>query len=435
MSREKLNVCLMGASLDTGNLGVSALATSLVGLFRKHRPKAECSLFVGRRSAEDFTVRFRDKQVRVPVINYRQSFRARFEEHILSILLLAMLWRLVPSSRFRDWICRKNPRLGKIVRADLIGDIRGGDSFSDIYGVKNMLLGSIPDLIAVVLGKGLVYFPQTYGPYRNPVSRLAASFLLRRARLIISRDSEGLRVVEKMIGPVKEPGRLSYCPDVAFSLPVHRPDVGLISPPIPGDNIPLVGFNVSGLLFNKGVFDTGTFGLSFDYAAFVRDLAENFLSGRPVRILLVPHTFAPDGSQESDPDACRAVYEDLKGRFPGRIHLLTRGGSPQELKGFIGLCDFFVGSRMHACIAALSQGIPTVGVAYSRKFRGVFESAGVDDWVVDARAADPGKAVKRILDLFDGRGDAAARIKANMDGLLSTLDQTFESILAPSGSY
>ena len=65
--------------------------------------------------------------------------------------------------------------------------------------------------------------------------------------------------------------------------------------------------------------------------------------------------------------------------------IVDREYDQHEIKGVIGMCDFFVGSRMHACIGALSQGIPCVGVAYSMKFRGVFESVGVADWVVDSR--------------------------------------------------
>ena len=47
-------------------------------------------------------------------------------------------------------------------------------------------------------------------------------------------------------------------------------------------------------------------------------------------------------------------------------------------KAVIGQCDFFIGSRMHACIAALSQGVPCVGVAYSMKFAGVFDTVGME---------------------------------------------------------
>ena len=37
---------------------------------------------------------------------------------------------------------------------------------------------------------------------------------------------------------------------------------------------------------------------------------------------------------------------------------------------------------MHACIAALSHGIPTTAVAYSKKFIGFFDSVGLGDYVM-----------------------------------------------------
>jgi len=45
-----------------------------------------------------------------------------------------------------------------------------------------------------------------------------------------------------------------------------------------------------------------------------------------------------------------------------------------EAKSFISSMDFFVGARMHACIAAFSSGVPVIPMAYSRKFNGLFDS-------------------------------------------------------------
>jgi polysaccharide pyruvyl transferase WcaK-like protein len=58
---------------------------------------------------------------------------------------------------------------------------------------------------------------------------------------------------------------------------------------------------------------------------------------------------------------------------------------------------------MHACIAALSQGVPCAGVAYSKKFVGVFESIGVADWVVDGRSTANEAAVQAVVDLYRQR--------------------------------
>lgn len=74
-----------------------------------------------------------------------------------------------------------------------------------------------------------------------------------------------------------------------------------------------------------------------------------------------------------------------------------------EIKGIIGCFDFFIGSRMHACIAAISQKVPTAAVAYSKKFNGVFESIGLGHMVVDARLLDMDEAINRIITLHQNR--------------------------------
>ncbi len=96
----------------------------------------------------------------------------------------------------------------------------------------------------------------------------------------------------------------------------------------------------------------------------------------------------------------------------------------------VGLCDFFVGSRMHACIAALSQGIPAVGVAYSRKFVGVFETVGAGDWIVDGRDSDAESGVARVLDLYAQREQLRPVLQQRVREARAQLSKTFQEILA-----
>ena len=102
---------------------------------------------------------------------------------------------------------------------------------------------------------------------------------------------------------------------------------------------------------------------------------------------------------------------------------------PHELKAIIGLCDFFVGSRMHACIAALSQGIPCVGIAYSRKFEGVFSSVGVGDWVIDGRVTGNPEALTRALALYRQRNDVRSELVRRADRATVELRALFRHLL------
>jgi polysaccharide pyruvyl transferase WcaK-like protein len=49
--------------------------------------------------------------------------------------------------------------------------------------------------------------------------------------------------------------------------------------------------------------------------------------------------------------------------------------NPIEAKSYISGLDFFMGARMHACIAAFSSGVPVFPVSYSRKFFGLFRDS------------------------------------------------------------
>ncbi len=97
------------------------------------------------------------------------------------------------------------------------------------------------------------------------------------------------------------------------------------------------------------------------------------------------------------------LYALLKSRYGKRIHILTGNYGEQEVKGIIGRCDMFIGSRMHACIAALSQGIPTIGIAYSKKFRGVFKTVGAEAAVLDARYMSTEEIVAACIEALNTR--------------------------------
>jgi polysaccharide pyruvyl transferase WcaK-like protein len=165
----------------------------------------------------------------------------------------------------------------------------------------------------------------------------------------------------------------------------------------------VVGLNISGLLFNGGYNRNNMFGLRSNYRDLIYAVIRMFLKDERVIILLVPHVFLPPWSVECDPDACATVYESFRREHSDRISLVQGQYDQGEIKHIIGMCDFFVGSRMHSCIAALSQHIPAVGLAYSKKFRGVFESVGLPDCVVDARICAEDELLKKISLAFEIR--------------------------------
>jgi len=415
----------MGASLHTGNRGVSALGASLAGLIWRSRPDATVSLLIGNRDDRHAALTVDGQVKTVKTVNYRLSPRAPLREQLWWLFALSCVYRAVPWPALRRRIARSMPWIDALVQADFVGDIRGGDSFSDIYGLRGFVMGCLP-VISVILVRGRIHLlPQTYGPFRSPFAERVARFILLRAESIWCRDRVSLAEVSRLTNGQRQ-GRL--CPDVAFALEAVRPEVPSISPPLPERHGTLIGLNVNGLVYHGGYTRANMFGLRLDYQAFLKRLVERLLSDESHRILLVPHTFAPAGSVESDPAACRDLLERLSPAIRHRVHLVTEEYDQHRIKGVIGMCGFFIGSRMHACIAALSQGIPTVGVAYSRKFAGVFETIGVADCVVDARDTGVEEAVERTEALFGQRTRTSAVLKPRVALARAELSKLFEPI-------
>ncbi|HEY3490804.1 MAG TPA: polysaccharide pyruvyl transferase family protein [Candidatus Deferrimicrobiaceae bacterium] len=399
VTSSNLQICLMGASPETGNLGVSALSASLVSIIDSLIPGAKIFMFLGMKQGKSLIMKTPKKDITVDIVNYRRSPSSRFHEHIITIMFLAIFYRMIPIGLLRKAIVRNNKAIAMFEKTDLVGEIRGGDSFSDIYGLKRMILGSIPAFIAILMDRPLVLMPQTYGPYQSKLARMIASRIMRSSVFILSRDAEGICVVNQLLGNRKVAIPVILCPDVAFTLGARLPQDLRITPPLPDrkKDEPLLGLNVNGLLFNGGYTRANMFGLLFNYHEFVQKLVDRILKSTEWRILLIPHTYGGEGHVESDPDACRKIRDSVPQSDADRVHMVDYYYDQFQIKGIVNLCDFFVGSRMHACIAALSQGIPTVGVSYSKKFFGVFDSVGKGNMVIDARNVEETEAVDMIL--------------------------------------
>jgi coenzyme F420 hydrogenase subunit beta len=96
-------------------------------------------------------------------------------------------------------------------------------------------------------------------------------------------------------------------------------------------------------------------------------------------IVLIPHVISSLDWNYDDRWANEQLYKLLKNRE--HVALIKGDYTPSELKGLIGQCDIFIGSRMHANIASLSQGIPTLAIGWSDKYSGIMRRLGMLEYV------------------------------------------------------
>ncbi len=362
-----LTIGLLWHSVSSSNLGVGALTFSQLALVRQAAEQAgvqvQFKLMGGIRPHDNPPIPGIISEF--PVYrNYFMPFRSRFVSEVKS--------------------------------CDLVLDIGEGDSFTDIYGVPRFALYTGTKIVVWLAGRKLILSPQTIGPFNRPWTRAVANFAMRRASRVFARDHMSRQYLQQ-----HNIANADEAIDVAFALPFNRPEPSTASA---GGRIK-VGINVSGLLYNGGYTKDNQFGLTLDYAR-LTDATLDWLATRDdVEVHLVPHVLADELPVEDD----RAVSIELMKRYPGLV-LAPRFTSPSDAKSYIAGMDFFVGARMHACIAAFSSGVPVVPLAYSRKFNGLFESVGYRHYG-DCKAASGEQVLALIKTSFEQR----AQLKTEVD--------------------
>jgi polysaccharide pyruvyl transferase WcaK-like protein len=415
-SDSRLTVGLLGASFGTKNLGVAALTCGTVASVFHSNPNARLFLIDYAEEPATYMVKHPGGIAKADLVNIRFSKKIYLRNNIAYLLFLAFCFKLLPSHKWRNWLLRQNLVLNAIQEANIIGSIAGGDSFSDIYGLRRLIYVALPQILVLLLGKPLVLLPQTLGPFKGTLAKVVARFIVRHARIVYTRDPSGLEAVRELTGC--DQGRLEFAYDMGFALEPNIRTERIPSWMTESDkSIPLVGLNVSGLLYIGGYTRRNMFGIKADYRRLMHDLIDFLIRKHCVHVMLVPHVIGAGVDSESDVTACHNIYIDAGDSLQGSLHLLEGEYDQHEIKALIGRCNFFIGSRMHACIAAISQCVPTVGLAYSRKFHGVFESVDMEESVIDVREFDE----KSIIAAVDRAYQRRAELRAKLDSKIPTV--------------
>jgi colanic acid/amylovoran biosynthesis protein len=416
---------LIGAGFNTGNMGVGALAAGAIRCIQAHWPDAEIFILDYAKKSSSHQVRSGEEKIDIELLDIRFSKKLHLSNNIAVLLAIALLLRLIPSRRICRWIASRNHALHEIYRSDMFTSIAGGDSFSDIYGLRRFLYIALPQILVILLNRRLILLPQTFGPFRSGLSRTIAKFIIENAKSIYARDYQSIAVIERLCGEKDSGAKPTFRYDVGFALEPTLPANITTNDKFNLSSDRLVGLNVSGLLYMGGYDRGNMFGLEVDYQELVQRILDLLIHSKGVSILLVPHVFGNDEGSESDVIACNMVYRACKEKYGDRLGVLRGDYDQGEIKHVIGLCDFFIGSRMHACIAAISQCVPSVAIAYSDKFIGVMETVGIPSVVADARELNLDELLAQIESLYDRRSSLKRELEELMPGVIRAAIQTF----------
>lgn len=258
---------------------------------------------------------------------------------------------------------------------DVVIDTGAGDSFADIYGLPRLRGRAAMAEFVRRLHVPYVLGPQTIGPFDSAEGRLWGRRMLRASALAMARDTISADAAQALGRPVD-----LVTSDVVFLLP--QPESAQ-----PHD----VVVNVSGLLWGSDAH-----GSAERYHQVVDAVIEGLLArGRAVTLL--PHVLE-SRFPDNDVPATAAVAE-RHGLPVAEINTLA------DVRSTVAGASLVIGSRMHACLNALSVGTPAIPLAYSRKFAPLLGDLGWQH-VVDLNSSP--EPAQELLRLLDEHGDDLA---------------------------
>jgi polysaccharide pyruvyl transferase WcaK-like protein len=262
--------------------------------------------------------------------------------------------------------------------ADLVLD-QPGDVSNDIGFFSQMARL----IFTQIFNKRAVIFACSLGPFNYGITRRLAKYFYRRAPLLI----------------VREPVTKDYLLKLGIKNIVLTADIAFIMKERPNKKLEAIGKRLNpfiGISVNSFYVECIP-----GYKQAVVKIINHINNKIGVNVLIIPHG-------DDDKVASEEIWGLVKNP---KTHILKGDYLPQEIRTIITQSEFFIGSRIHACISALSFGVPTIVFVPERDHRGIgtMKLFNMEDFAIPISSGS-----KAVISLLEKNYKNRSRLKLNI---------------------
>jgi colanic acid/amylovoran biosynthesis protein len=277
--------------------------------------------------------------------------------------------------------------------------LAGGDKFYDYDdGIRRAIEGLpmvLEGVLAIVVSRPLMVYAHSGGPFQNRYRREFIKRLFQWSDLVTAREPISKEYFDDFTPSV-------LTADAAFLAPDG--DAKEATKTLEKWNVdtdqPIVGMTVREWNFPES--DDPERAMD-RYRSEIIDLIDN-LSTQGFQIVFVPQVIGvhTDDRQISELIASQTTAISLNGDY-----------DVPHLRELIDNCDFFIGTRMHSNIFALSKHVPVAAIAYRHKTRGIMRMVGLERYVVDIDDVN-GELRQTAMELIDNGDDIRDQLRTSV---------------------
>jgi colanic acid/amylovoran biosynthesis protein len=336
-----------------------------------------------------------------------EHIRKIFQFYLFAVRAI-IFCTIFKKSSYRFFAARNRETMREFCSADAVVFIPGGYFLTPhdrhVYWLRHV--SSL--LIAHLLGKPVILYACSIGPFAGAHNRWLARKALNMADVIILRENMSSKIISEL--GVKGP-RVYETVDAAFLLRgCEQEKAAVLFEKYIGNRDGLrMGISVRPYDFPG---DRNPEQKKRDYVRSMAQLVDYAIEKHGASVYFMPQGIMPgynDLSISGDIAASARHKED--------ITLIYDDLTPQELKTLYGFMDIFVGVRMHANIFALGSRVPVLAVAYEPKTPGIMTMLGLEEFVVDIRSLDPEKLKSTFEQLLGQKERIKAHVSEHLDDI------------------
>ena len=246
-----------------------------------------------------------------------------------------------------------------------------------LFTVYHLLAFSYPMLLAKRLGIPYVLYAQSFGPFRDRLSRVWVKWLVAGSAATWARESFSRETLIALGAP---PGKVSVVADAAFGLKVSPAGISSVLQRFGLRPLRYVAISARGLDASGHSHEAES-----KYRKSISDIIGWLTSECGLKVALIAHTTGPL-VEEDDRIMSRAIFGSLPPETTSHVCLIDADLSPEELAQLYGSASFTIATRFHAVVLAICGGAPAIAIPYfGVKTQGSMRDLGLDGFVLEVR--------------------------------------------------
>ena len=265
-------------------------------------------------------------------------------------------------------------------------------------------------LVAKFLGKPVIVFPNSVGPFRTWIGRFLSKLALNRCDRVLVREPISYDIV-KSLG-INVPKILTTDTSLLFN---SKNDASL-------EDYDSPVISVSSGIYSHSLSKSETYRYILAHAKALDSSIEKY----GFCVVFAPHYVS--GFRYDDLEMCKIILSKMKNADKAKI---VNASNVKEFKELINRMDMVISSKMHPSVFAASAYVPTLNVAYDHKQIGFFKSLGMSKCVISIREVSYEKLLSKIDCVWTSKENIGALLETRVPVLQKHVKKSITLAMAP----